>query len=291
MIFLQKLVLGRAGFGLVEILITAGAGLVLGAGMLTLFQNSLQNSSALKVLAVERDLSSRLREILNNPADCKWNLTPGRTGGLSSDGTGALSALKKTNGSTNPSDYKPAIEKGVFKGKLEVVKLEFSGSANERTFTVYYKRKGLKVYNTLGGGACATGDTSGCYFESCKVNYTYSGTTVNTCALLNCAVDEVIKSVSKKTCGQHQNLRGFDKNGEPVCKPVAQAGDICPAGQFLKHFDGKGKAVCETACSAGATWKGSSCVCLGGRIWNGSTCTCLHGKYWDGSKCVADSST
>ncbi len=306
------------GFGLVETLITAGVGLTIGMGMLKVSQVSLQTSQMIETSFAERDLSYSIRQVLSNPADCKWNLEPGRTGGLSSDGTGALSALKKTYGSTNPSEYVTVIEKGVFSNKLEVVKLEFSssGSANERTFKVYYKKKNLGSYSSLGD--CTAGDTSGCYFKSCKVDYAFSGTTVNTCDLLNCAGMGGDTAVGE--CRDNEYLRGFDKSGRPVCSQMVQPGLApCEQGRFLTGFDDDGEPVCRILCGGGRTWNdqegacvcpdsskphwsgascisceggqtyqtGVGCLCPAGSNWNGSACiTCTGGKTWSGTACV-----
>ena len=84
-----------------------------------------------------------------------------------------------------------AVTTGAFKNRdIEVVKMELTGSGEERTLTAYYKRKGLNDYrlNTIDNQTCSSADQVGCYKAECFLEF---DPTVGSekCELLSCCPD------------------------------------------------------------------------------------------------------
>ncbi len=280
----------------------AGLGLVVSLGSLKLAQVESRSALIMKAGLAERDLSYTLKSVLSE--DCKWNLKPGRTGGLASDGTGALSALKKTYGnnegeSPNINDDISLITTGDFKNALDIIKMEFKDpnagntDTDERSFFVYYKKKGLGSVSTVGNRTCTNGtgaeDQAGCYLIKCDMQYSLHKTTGNDkCSLSGCVTGAGHADKAGLICEEGKYLQGIDDQGNKICKQTAQSGEGCPSGKFLKGFKSDGTAECETPCPEGRVWKNNSCECPGNQSWNGSACACPVDKLkWTGTACEA----
>ena len=335
--------LSKKGVGLLEVLALAGLGLVIGMGLLNISKNSLQNSKVISTDLAEQDLEHSLIQILNDEEDCKWNLRPDNLSNKTA-GKGQLrdtnndSKLVKTKGNNtsapppNTDDDITLVKLGDFRGALNIVKMEFiipdPSEQTKRSLRVYYSKKGLDQFNTYGGGACVKGtganDQAGCYFKACKVDYSFSGTTVNNCTFTKCENQGVSQSinVSGRECAGNKYLRGFDNNGKKICEDISP----CPAGhafrgfkadgsklcmdvakcsdnQVFKGFKSDGRKICEPVLKSKSCPKGQyitgldregnvtcTVVCTAGRSWNKneSACKCPEGSQWNGLKCVSN---
>ncbi len=329
--------LSKKGVGLLEVLALAGLSLVIGMGLLNISKNSLQNSKVVSTDLAEQDLEHSLIQILNDEEDCKWNLSPSNlsdpTAGKGKLRNSTLVKTQKNNISTTPNtdDDIILVKLGDFRGALNIVKMELITDPNDteqRSLRVYYRKKGLDQFNTYGGGACVKGtganDQAGCYFKACKVDYSFSGTTVNTCTFTKCENQGVSQSInfSGRECAGNKYLRGFDNNGDEICEDISpcQAGhafrgfkadgsklcmDVtkCPDGQAFKGFKSDGTNNCEDvlkskSCPTGQYITGldnegnvtCTVVCTDGRSWNKneSACKCPEGSQWNGLKCVSN---
>jgi hypothetical protein len=63
-------------------------------------------------------------------------------------------------------------------------------------------------------------------------------------------------------CGEGRALRGFEPNGDPICKNVAELGIKCPVGQIMEGLKANGEPHCmellgpSNKCPAGKFLKG-----------------------------------
>ena len=68
---------------------------------------------------------------------------------------------------------------------VEIVKMQVTDDGGEdRTFTAYYKRKGLEVYNTIDNQTCSYIDQEGCFKAECTIEFDSSG--AKKCKLETC---------------------------------------------------------------------------------------------------------
>ncbi len=191
------------GFSLVELLVTTGLASVILTGTFKMLDISSQSSRVVKSVSSEQDLRYTVKDtILLNEENCKHNLKPSSGGISQSTGVGELTTLKTKNPNKTLVQTGPA---NLFKGDLEVVKMELSKDGSDptttsvkevtptkdpvdRTFTVHYKKAGLGNFSTMGGKDCTATDTDGCYFVSCDLKYQLNsaGTEVSTCTVTNC---------------------------------------------------------------------------------------------------------
>ena len=183
----------KAGFSVVETLITMGLLSVVALGTLKVLTISNQSSQMMKATFSEQELRGTVTHVLSNDNDCKENFKPatGKLEGTDNQkGIGTISKLEK--------DSVLVLEAGKsFKNNLEIVKMEMIGDASEdpkiqsvgRSFVVYYSKKMTGKLRTQGGGECTSSDTSGCYFVQCTVDYRLennSNPDVLACNTLNC---------------------------------------------------------------------------------------------------------
>ncbi len=319
---MKKILFGNKGFGLVEVFVATGVGLVLGLAVLKLSQITISSAQVSSTQQKEQDLYITIRRMLSNEEDCKWNLDPSRL----SDRThkkGKLTGGKymKTEGNNTPpspntSDDILYLATGGFKGDLISVKsLELSNEGSDKyTFAVYYSKPQLGSYKTLGDGECSTTDNKGCYHQSCDLEIVHDpgdNNKITSCSLSACKSIGDSLSVS---CSDEQYLSGFDGDGNPRCqeKPTCPPGQVyvgrkadgeedcrafpaipetgnlsCPnADEFLQGFDKDGDPICSRICSGGRI--GSNCDCPYDKIWTGVTCKCPTGKIWNkiSLKCI-----
>ncbi len=263
----KHLFLSQKGFTLLGTLITAGLGLTVGFGILKISDHSLETTKVVSTLSAQQDLHYTVSEILSRTEDCRWNLSPSRLSD-SSNKKGTLQSLVKTkrnNYDTPPvtEDDVTVLKVGNFKGVLDIKKIELantvSSNTKERTFIVYYSKKGLGKYNTLGGGTCSPSNTTGCFTHSCKMDYDCSNNDCSApddkCTLLNCASARSSGSnIADITCLDNQYLKGFDSDGDPLCVDISE----CPAGQYLRGFNSDGSKNCAEAgeCPTGTSFTG-----------------------------------
>ncbi len=279
---------GIAGFGLVDTMITAGVGLTLGLGALKMGQVAVHSAQVVNTNLAEQDLRQTINNLLNNPADCAFNLKPS---GLSdkTNKKGRLTSKKliKTEGNnigTSPvtSDDTVILESGkTFGGgliKIQKMALidpdETNSNTIERTFKVYYSKPRLGAYKTIGGGTCTDGtgatDQAGCYSLSCKMDYhckdadgDCSDSTADltasppvkadSCAPLNCSGASA-GGLTNVFCDEDQYLRGFDSGGNKICQDIGG----CSTGEVLQGIDPvTGNKICKNIdCPDGESFRG-----------------------------------
>ena len=182
-----------------EILVAGAIGGVMLAGSMKTLQLSLQSAQVVKSSLSESDLHHTIRQVLSSKQDCLSNFKPtgetipsdpkqpssiGLYGADREWGVGEVVRFAKTFGNTDNTDDEALLKKGVaFKGDLSIVKMELKGDLPTtppppdddkitkkeatRHFIVYYKKRGLGSYSTVGGADCKANNLSGCYFNRC----------------------------------------------------------------------------------------------------------------------------
>ncbi len=248
----------HAGFSLIEVLITATIGLILGAGVLKLSQIAIENTLILKTIFAEQKLEKAVSDALTDQTHCKDILGPFHS---KTD-----RPISVTNDSAKT--YKYGVKIGEFEPGLiniQAIKLDppnpLDSANTEADYIVYFKKPRLGKYATLGGGKCTSGttagDQAGCYFVKCKMDYFCSdnacGGTSDQCRL--------------KTCEGNTQAPGV-------------ANQKCEAGKVLIGFNSAGQTIC---CRPGEQWDETSsppqCKCPTGKTWNDHRCGCLRYQY------------
>ena len=245
------------GFSLVEVLVVGVVGSIIMAGTLKTLSLSVQSSQVARSSISEQTINSLVGDILNNENECKVNLHPNKiTGEDKLKGAGSVKALTQKSATILKT-------RSVFKNSLEIVDMRLSGEKDsstdslndpktaerDRTFSVYYKKKGLGSLSTLGGGDCTSTNTDGCYFYQCKLRYQLSslGTTVTRCSPLDCLSSSTNNdAVAGVNCAEGQYLKGFDPRGRKICRtlPLRVTG-ACPSGRYLAGFYASGRKYCK----------------------------------------------
>ena len=189
----------QGGFSLVEVLVVTAVGAVIMAGTMKVLDVSLQSSRATRSSLTEQQLRRVVDNLISKEESCKGNLKPHASHLVETTtgtGQGEVKKLEEYTGATAGTEL---LKPGLFKGDLEIIKMELIGSGNpkgnkvDRTFAVFYKKPGMGKLSTLGGGddckrSSTEVKTDDCYFVSCKVKYELdtAGTVVNTCRSQDC---------------------------------------------------------------------------------------------------------
>ncbi len=279
----------HTGFSLIEVLITATIGLILGAGVLKLSQIAIENTHILKTIFAEQKLEKAVSDALSDQAHCKDILGPFHSK--------TARPISVTNDSSK--DYTYGVKTGEFEGGLiDIQKIELNppnplDSANtEADYIVYFKKPRLGKYATLGGGKCTSGttagDQAGCYFVKCKMDYFCSdnacGGTSDQCRLKTCEGNTQAPGVANKKCEAGKVLIGFNSAGQTIC---------CRPGEEWDETSSPPQCKCPN----GKTWNGHACSCRKNqKLAKDGTCVdaCFgqdNIKIWDGKKCVCPYTT
>lgn len=182
------------GFSLIEVLVAIGISSVVLMGTFKVLNIASESSQMAKTAVVEQELNAALNRVLGEGKSCRHNLRPGSTDS-NIDEKGIGDHIKKLV--VDSVDL--VKEEDLFNERLKIVKIALEGDLTEdpmnqlvtRNLVVYYKKPGLGNLETLGGETCEKGNTKGCYFTQCQVNYKLGkdkddNTVVNRCDALNC---------------------------------------------------------------------------------------------------------
>ncbi len=235
------------GFSLIEVLITATVGLILGAGVLKLSQVAIQNTNIVQTSLVESELKRAIDKFLNdpdNPTQCQDVLGPFHASDLSASPVSVYPQTPVPTADPAKTAYEKLGKLAGETGLISIEKIELKDKSDPvRQFIVYYKKPRLGKYETIGGGRCtggtAAGDQNGCYFVSCDIKYRCSnadcdGKGADTdpavtddddikCQLIKC--EGTGKSLSDVgECGDNEHLKGFDSTGNPICQQNCTGG-------------------------------------------------------------------
>ncbi len=275
---------GVAGFGLLEVLVASVVGTILISGSAKFMQITLQTSNVAKSILIENDFKATIAQGLKDKGcassadDALLKPASLKTGTTTDDGIGEFKDAIALPG---------GIQKGDFKGSIEVIKMELRGVAGDdtRDFVVYYKKKHLGTLSAPDPENCT--DTpavkvTGCYNHYCTV--AYDRTAKHCTGSVNChslsgggggvsesRVNTIIKEkLAPENCpdkeGKKQFSRGFyadpDGNLEMNCDtpPAPETQTLptvrCPPKLFLKgfSFDADGNPQPDCACRDGKRW-------------------------------------
>ena len=280
---------GVAGFGLVETLVVAGVSLTLGYGIIKTSLVGMQTNAIVHTSLKEQDLIHTVRTTLGNPDQCKYNLKPSALTTAGTPPKTTVSEIKNTGPDKSvTTDDISLIKAGEnFKNNplIHIQRMELSGTTEDRTFILYYKKPQLGSLSSP--GTCTDLDPSGCYFIACKMDYDCSTdddcspTGSGVCNPRNCAeggavagvdtarVNAIIRSrlaTNNLLCpeteeGKKKFLKGLyidpDENLAINCDtpPEPETNDIkkesCPAGQVMKGIKPNGDPDCTLHCTGG----------------------------------------
>ncbi len=288
----------HTGFSLIEVLITATVGLVLGAGVLKLSQVAIQNTNIVQTSLVESELKRALDKFLNdpdNPTQCQDVLGPFHASDLSASPVSVYPQNPVPTADPAKTAYEKLGKLAGETGLISIEKIELKDNSDpERQFIVYYKKPRLGKYATIGGGKCtggtAAGDQNGCYFVSCDIKYRCSSSACNDADgadnTAGTADDDITCELVAGSCEGNNQRSNTIANKE------------CDPGLSLTGFDSAGEPICQISCSAGRVYDESTgnCKCPGGPgelRWtvsadgSGGSCGCVdETKAWNGKKCV-----
>ena len=198
---IQSLLIKKSrGFSLVETLLFSGIVSVILLGTLKLMGISAQSVKINKISHVEAELKGLIKKGIMNESDCIYNLDFNKLNGTKLQGRGTISSLKWRLQGVGVTSATLFSTGQTLKDSIEIVKMELNGTDNiidpqrpvERFFTVYYKKLGAGVFNTLGGGGrCSSSNVRDCYFKHYKLMYGIGhhlslGRHTNVCAVSVC---------------------------------------------------------------------------------------------------------
>ena len=167
------------GFSLVEVLVAGVIGGVIVLGSVESLRFSMQAGAVSRTILTENDFKLTVsRALVDN---CYGNLKPTKlTGSDNTKGIGEVGGLKLVD--SESADF--IIEKGTFKGDIEVVKMEVTGDSSKdcpdtgckRDFVAYYKKTNLGDLNTASGLSCENdpddlSKLNGCFKAQCQLEY------------------------------------------------------------------------------------------------------------------------
>ncbi len=299
----------HGGFSLIEVLITATIGLILGAGVLKLSQVAIQNTNIVQTSLVESELKRALDKFLNdpdNPTQCQDVLGPFHASDLSASPVSVYPQTPVPTADPAKTAYEKLGKLAGETGLISIEKIELKDKSDPvRQFIVYYKKPRLGKYETIGGGRCtggtAAGDQNGCYFVSCDIKYRCSN---SVCNGAGADTDPAVTDDDDIKCALIKC--------EGAGKSLSDVGE-CEYDKHLIGFDSTGNPICRQNCYGGRTWIESvqSCGCPDGRKWNPlirqcSSClpnqrrkldgSCVDacdgkGKVWNGTRCICSFTT
>ena len=312
---------GSAGFGLLEVLVASVVGTILISGSAKFMQITLQTSNVAKSILIENDFKATIAQGLKDKGcassadDALLKPASLKTGTTTDDGIGEFKDAIVLPG---------GIQKGDFKGSIEVIKMELRGVAGDdtRDFVVYYKKKHLGTLSAPDPENCT--DTpavkvTGCYNHYCTVAYNRTAKhctgSVNCHSLsggggglseaeVNTLIKDRLKTKRCPTVTPPRFAKGFyqDPDGnleihcEPTPPPPAFPAVNCPnEGEFLKGFTIDANGVVQADCQ-------ETPDCAGGKElksrtqrrfwWDADSvyvrkwCECPSGSNWNGKECI-----
>ena len=223
----------------------------------------MESAQIVRVSLANEALARAVGGVLNSPEECKKNLKPGTdrlTGSDSGNGIGDLTQLTKgqdvvLSTSTQNGD-------NIFKYSFDIIKMQLSGEgtlqkdstdgddAKKRTFTVYYKKRGVGSLSTLGDLECSADSQLGCYFYQCDLSYELDNSSppnVKVCRSLTCVSGGggVGAEIAGQICELGEYLVGFTAGGAKICVDMS-----CDCEDM-----GDDEADCKAAERADNSWK------------------------------------
>ena len=243
------------GIGLVEVLIASVIGGVVMLGSIKGLSFALQAAQVSRSILTENDFRLTVSKALKTA--CVENLKPARlTGSNSAKGIGTLAEITK-----------PSIGTGIYKKDVDVVKMELKGepTSETRTFVAFYKKTGLGELNTVGNQECSATDTSGCFYQTCRIDYKFkvddtTTTEDESLELAECNPFDCNESAMhlagvncENTHGHGFSVAGFDDSGQPICKNLTADANPCPFGTQIKGYktDGRPDCTAKRSCQTG----------------------------------------
>ncbi len=190
---LIKVISNNKGFSLIEVLIVVFILSFTSLAILKTLDISLLSSNLSNSLVSDADLKTAIHHVLK-PDQCERNLHPDKLTNVNTNSK-TVSLLKKYKDPADPSNQEGAqlIKSGeTFRDYLDIIKIELAGPETDiqREFKVYYKRKKVKHLSTRENNVCNSTDQSGCYVNTCNIEYEThtvgAVTSVTTCTVLNC---------------------------------------------------------------------------------------------------------
>ena len=181
------------GFTLVELLVGAVVGTMLLSGSAKFVEMSLQSSNVAKAVLAESDFEQTIKQGLRSKG-CNTDKAQAdlKSAKLVADSKVPGSAPNDGIGALKPDFSLPGgIKKdGVFKGSIKVVKMELRNvdpvDPTKRKFVVYYKKIGLGNLNAPDPDKCISTDVTGCFEQTCQVNYDNNTNKKHCTGLVNC---------------------------------------------------------------------------------------------------------
>ena len=216
---------------------------------------ALQAAQVSRSILTENDFRLTVSKALKTA--CVENLKPARlTGSNSAKGIGTLAEITK-----------PSIGTGIYKKDVDVVKMELKGepTSETRTFVAFYKKTGLGELNTVGNQECSATDTSGCFYQTCRIDYKFkvddtTTTEDESLELAECSPFDCNESAMhlagvncENTHGHGFSVAGFDDSGQPICKNLTADANPCPFGTQIKGYktDGRPDCTAKRSCQTG----------------------------------------
>ena len=326
------------GFSLMEVLVVGALGSFILAGTLKTLSISVESAQIVRVSLANEALARAVGGVLNSPEECKENLKPGTgrlTGSDSGNGKGDLTQLTKGDDVVLSTSTQNGAN--IFKYSFDIIKMQLSGEgtlqkdstdgddAKKRTFTVYYKKRGVGSLSTLGDLECSADSQLGCYFYQCDLSYELdSSNEVSVCRSLTCVSGGggVGAEIAGQMCELGEYLVGFTAGGAKICvdmscdcEDMGSHEATCRSNSWQLGLrgvkrDSEGNMIPDCvqlpkvgeqrrACADGEFVEGYNAngeiickeyTCSGGMVkdeMDEKKCKCPDAKpYWDGSKCV-----
>ena len=295
------------GLGIAEVLVVSGIGIIIGMGSLKSLEITVQVANQVKTELEEQALSAEIKNFFSDEAHCIATLKPAR---LAEDDRALQKGILLNSAGTalkTIGNFKPSFI------SIERVELLHEGSDksySKRTLAVLYKKLYVGGQNTLGGKACSVQDKSGCYHQTCILDYKCSndecsggGADENSrdkCIPLTCHSGKGLRGVSCEDEDEDEGsyyLTGFIADGKADCQLLSGG---CKTGKVISGFwkagetKPDGKSTGDPKCSPVVIFSAASTMCPEGQvlreIGSGGTlvCTGVCGakQRWDGTQCV-----
>ena len=280
---IKKVIINQSGFGLVGVLASAAAGIVVLMGLTQTQMALLQGNRKIELKMNALELIKEVVQTLEAPPpDCEPPCTWSK-----SSCTNTLSGFTDISGrevektaildvSSSVSPSAPAVYStgtsygGVYLKKIKVI----AGSTGDRIVTV---RIWFETEEDRQRGMVSP-EMSRPFDVFVRVNYESAGSNkVESCE----AVVTNLSHFSGKSCPDNQYLKGFDEYGIMMCE-ISQRNQECPAGEELSGFDSDGNMVCVPRCPTGEYLSGLDVS--GNKICkiSHSDQVCPSGKYLRG---------
>ncbi len=229
---------------------------------------TLQSVNMSKAILTENDFKATIAKGLSSDCAKSDPEIKKSKNGLDTNGKGEFTG-------TLPGD----IKKGVFKGSIEVIKIELKGKATEpatgplpRDFIVYYKKKNLGKLSAPDHFNCTATPTvkeTGCFKHKCSVSLDRANkqcTDLISCHTIAEAVltewtakvetisqEKVSEAIKNKSCTTDgEFIKGFDNTGAVDCDPPPpHPAKTCDPGEFVHKVNADGTVECRPACTGG----------------------------------------